>query len=97
MILMIYNLIFDFFLEVSLIYILESLLIPFYIFSIFYELNRIFGDRFRLISCLYILFYNLIVVSDIENASDFFLEKNLFLKKPLYLCVNDSQEIGFGP
>ena len=94
MIFMIYYFIFDFFLKISLIYILESLLILLYISNIFYKFDKIFNNKPNLIYFLYILFYNLIIINYIKNTSVFF-KKDLFLEKLLYLSLGSLRKIYF--
>ena len=85
-----YSFVFNFFLKISLIYILENLFILFYTFYIFYKFNKIFDNKLYLIYYLYILFHNLIIISYIENVSNFLLKESPLLKKSLYLCVDNS-------
>ena len=92
---MIYNFIFNFFLKISLIHILESPFILFHTFYIFYEFGGVLGDRLYLIYYLDVLLYYFIIISNIENVSNFFLKEDPFLKKPLYLHINDFREICF--
>ena len=94
---MIYNFILNFFLKTSLIYILKSLFILFYIFNIFYKSDRVFRDRLNLIYYLYILFYNFIIIDNAENSSSFSLKENLFLEKLLYFSFANSEKIYLSP
>ena len=80
-------------------YILKNLLVLFYIFNIFYKLDRIFYNKFNLIYHLYILFHSFIIINNIKNLSNFFLKKDLFLKEPLYFSFDNFKKIyfSFGP
>ena len=70
-ILMMYNLILNFFLKSSSVYILKNLIILFNIINIIYKFYSIFNNRSDLVDWLDLLFYYFIIINNIEYTSSF--------------------------